>query len=200
MRNYHIPLFPGGVYHVLNRANGNEPLFKQETNYHYFLQKYTQHISPIAQTLAWCLLPNHYHFLVRIKPVEVLKERYVLRKAKPLEDDTKLPEFIMEQFANWQNAYAKAFNKMFGRKGGLFMNYLRRVAIEGEGQLGTTVFYIHKNPVHHGLVKSIGEWPWASYKEYTTDKFFMVDSREVLEWFGSKENFVQFHQQRIQRK
>ena len=82
MKDYHIPLFPDGLYHILNRANGDEPLFKQEGNYSYFLQKYTQHISPIAQTLAWCLLPNHYHFLVRIKSGAVIKEKYELRKGE----------------------------------------------------------------------------------------------------------------------
>jgi REP element-mobilizing transposase RayT len=200
MRDYHIPLFPGGLYHILNRANGDDALFKQETNYHYFLEKYMQHISPIAQTLAWCLLPNHYHFLVRIKPVTILKERYALRKGREVQDENKLPEFITEQFANWQNAYAKAFNKMYERKGSLFMNYLRRVAIDGEHQLGNTVFYIHKNPVHHCFAKVIGDWRWTSYKEYMCDRWFMVDSKEVMDWFGTKENFDQFHQQPIERK
>ncbi len=80
------------------------------------------------------------------------------------------------------------------------MNYLRRVAIDGEHQLGSTVFYIHKNPVHHGFAKNIGDWPWTSYKEYVTHKFFVIDGQEVMDWFGSEENFIQFHQQPIARK
>ena len=121
-------------------------------------------------------------------------------RGRPLTDNDKIPEFIMEQFANWQNGYAKAFNKMFSRKGGLFMNYLRRIAIERKGQLGNTIFYIHKNPVHHGFAEKMGSWPWTSYNEYINNKPWLVECKEVLEWFGSLQNFIQFHQQPIRRK
>ena len=195
MPNYHIPLQPGGMYHLLNRAPGDEKLFIEERNYFYFLLKYSQHISPIAQTLAWCLLPNHYHFLVRFKPVEIIKEHFERKKKKPLTDEDNLSDFLMQQFSNWQNGYAKAVNKTYTRKGSLFMDYLRRVKIESDEQMGKTLFYVHKNPVHHGFTKQIGDWPWTSYKEYVTGRFMWVDSREIAEWFGSMENFVKFHQQ-----
>lgn len=144
---------------MLNRANGNEHLFRSEENYYYFLKKYKQHITPIAQTLAWCLLPNHYHFLVRIKPVAELKEIHWQKKKCRIEEHC-LPEFIMQQFSSWQNSYAKAFNKVYSRKGSLFMDYMRRVEINKDLQLGTSTFYIHKNPIHHGYANKIGDWPF----------------------------------------
>ncbi|MDB5208714.1 MAG: hypothetical protein JWR72_3789 [Flavisolibacter sp.] len=199
MQDYHIPLYPGGLYHILNRANGDEKIFKEEQNYFYFLTKYRQHIGPVANTLAWCLLPNHYHFLVRIKPAETISERFEVKKKKKPEDDTLLPGFIVQQFSNWQNGYAKAVNKMYRRRGSLFMDYIRRVEIDKDMQFGNTVFYIHKNPVHHGFGINIGGWPWSSYKEYVTKQFGLVDSKEVIEWFGTMENFLQFHQQPILR-
>lgn len=54
-------------YHIYNHANSSENLFKSDNNYTYFLIKYNQHISPIADTYAYCLIPNHFHFLARIK-------------------------------------------------------------------------------------------------------------------------------------
>lgn len=200
MQDFHIPLHPGGLYHILNRANGDEKLFKEEQNYFYFLTKYRHHISPIAQTLAWCLLPNHYHFLVRIKPIETITERFELKKKKKPEADKPLSEFVMQQFSNWQNSYAKALNKVYNRRGSLFMDYIRRVEINKDFQLGNTVFYIHKNPAHHGFAKKIGDWPWTSYKEYISQQFNLVDSKEVIEYFGTLENFIEFHQQPILRK
>jgi REP element-mobilizing transposase RayT len=116
MRDFHIPLLPGGLYHVLNRANGNEPLFKTEANYHFFLAKYNQHISPVAQTLAWCLLPNHYHFLIRVKPSGAIRDVYHAKKEKDLESDNLLPSFIMQQFSNWQNSYAKLLIKFINAR------------------------------------------------------------------------------------
>lgn len=54
-------------YHIYNHANGNENLFIEEENYHFFLQQWDKYISPIADTYAYCLIPNHIHFLIRIK-------------------------------------------------------------------------------------------------------------------------------------
>jgi putative transposase len=58
MQNHHAELFPGGAYHIFNRAIGNEKLFTEEENYRFFLNKYIQYISPVAETLCWCLLPS----------------------------------------------------------------------------------------------------------------------------------------------
>ena len=200
MRDFHIPLFPGGLYHVFNRANGSESLFRTNDNFRFFLHKYKAHISPVADTLAWCLLPNHYHFLVRVKSVGQLKEFYQMQKGKAIENESLLPAFVMQQFSNWQNSYAKAFNKVFNRKGSLFMDYLKRVEVNKDSQLGNTVFYIHKNPVHHGLVKNISDWHWSSLREYCNEQFSMIDNKEVMEWFGTIENFIQFHKQPILAK
>lgn len=61
-------------YHIYNHANGDENLFRKEENYSFFLRKHLQHISPIAETIAWCLMPNHFHFLIKIKSEEEIAE------------------------------------------------------------------------------------------------------------------------------
>ncbi len=61
------PLQPGVYYHIYNRGNNGENLFKEERNYTYFLTLYEKYITPIAFTYAYCLLINHFHILVRIK-------------------------------------------------------------------------------------------------------------------------------------
>jgi REP element-mobilizing transposase RayT len=67
MNNKKAILQPEGIYHVYQHANGFENLFKEEENYRYFLQQWSKYISPIADTYAYCLMPNHIHFLIRIK-------------------------------------------------------------------------------------------------------------------------------------
>lgn len=59
----------GFFYHIYNHANGREDLFLNDDNYNFFLKKYTFHISHVADTFAYCLMPNHFHFLVRIKEI-----------------------------------------------------------------------------------------------------------------------------------
>lgn len=59
------PLVPGQYYHVFNKSVGGELLFRNEANYLYFLGKYKKYVSPFAETLAYCLMPTHFHFLIR---------------------------------------------------------------------------------------------------------------------------------------
>ncbi len=68
------PLTPGHYYHIYNRGNNKENLFLEERNYRYFLQLYIQHIFPIADTFAYCLLRNHFHLFVRVKTEEEFRQ------------------------------------------------------------------------------------------------------------------------------
>jgi len=59
------PLEYGRFYHIYNRGNNGENLFVQQRNFPYFLQLYAKHIQPVAETYAYCLLSNHFHFAIR---------------------------------------------------------------------------------------------------------------------------------------
>lgn len=63
----------GGYYHIYNRANGSDNLFRQKSDYRHFLRLYQKYIVPVADTFAWVLMPNHFHLLVRIKEKRVYK-------------------------------------------------------------------------------------------------------------------------------
>jgi len=64
------PLQYGRYYHIYNRGNNRENIFIDGRNYSHFLKLYTRYVEPVADTYAYCLLRNHFHFLVRIKTVE----------------------------------------------------------------------------------------------------------------------------------
>jgi len=68
------PLDPDVFYHIYNRGNNRENIFMEERNYTYFLRLYAKHVAPVADTYAYCLLRNHFHVLVRIKPAEEMQE------------------------------------------------------------------------------------------------------------------------------
>lgn len=61
------PLTDGKFYHIYNRGINSCNLFNAPTNYEHFLNLYEKYISPVADTFAWVLMPNHFHLLVRIK-------------------------------------------------------------------------------------------------------------------------------------
>jgi len=60
----------GHFYHIYNRGINSCDLFRKPDNYEYFLMQYDKYISPIADTYAWVLMPNHFHLLVRVKNEE----------------------------------------------------------------------------------------------------------------------------------
>ena len=160
---YNVPLIADNMYHLFSRANGNEKLFIESRDYNSFLKRFDEHISPVADTFAYSLLPNHFHFQVQIKSfdqlLEVYRKQQPARSAKP--DNFKgsdggwQPKFTMQQFSNMLNGYTKSFNAKYNRKGSLFMDSMRRVEIKSDPQYTATLFYIHKNPVHHGYCKNI---------------------------------------------
>ena len=113
------PLENGKYYHIYNRGINSDLLFKDTANYDYFLRLYDTHIDPIAETYAWCLMKNHFHFLVRIKDVDELNTE---KKIKP-----------SQSFSNLFNAYTKAFNKSYNRHGSLFERPFRRKEVNQYG-------------------------------------------------------------------
>lgn len=109
-------------------------------------------------------------------------------------------DFLMECFSNLQNSYAKAYNKVYNRKGALFIDYMRRVTVDKDSQFGATIFYIHKNPLHHGYCKKIDAWKWSSYLSYKFKRPTTSAAAEALNWFGDKENFLLYHNQPVYLK
>ena len=98
-------------FHVFNHAVGNENLFQNEDNFNYFLKKYNEHTHIIWDTYSYCLMPNHFHFLIKIKPIEELQ------KLSNFSEDVH--KFVMQKLSNFLNGYAKAYNIKYKRKGAL---------------------------------------------------------------------------------
>ena len=59
-----MKFIPEHVYHVYNQGNNKEKIFFENFQYNYFLQLYQSYIIPHYETLCWCLMPNHFHFMV----------------------------------------------------------------------------------------------------------------------------------------
>jgi REP element-mobilizing transposase RayT len=183
-------LIPETNYHVYNRANGSERLFHSNENYRFFLQKYQEYIEPIADTFCYCLMPNHFHFLVRIKSEATLQP---LTGFETL-SGVAVAGFLSKQFSNLFNSYTQAFNKQHGRKGALFMRPFKRITVNDELYRLKLVHYIHYNPLESNLCSHLAEWPHSSYRTILLGEKTFLESDELIEWFGDKENFIQVHQ------
>ena len=65
-----MQFFENTYYHFYNRTNNEEALFRSDENYLYFLKKYRYYLDNFFDTIAYCLMPTHFHFLVKVKAIE----------------------------------------------------------------------------------------------------------------------------------
>jgi len=153
------------IYHVFNRGAHRFPIFFDSENYRYCLrlvEKYARRYS--VSRLAHCLMPNHYHF--------------VLRQDKA----GSISLFLQTVF----NAYVQAVNKHTGHKGTLFERCAQGLLIDSDDYAMQVIRYIHLNPVAAGLVTAPDEWEFSDYgtwiiKETTEHPSHGFRSRFFLE-------------------
>ena len=184
MQNKTEVLQPETFYHIYNRANGNENIFITDENYTFFLKQFKQYIHPIAHTYCYCLMPNHFHFLISLKNKSELQiASSTFPKFETLE------KFVSKQFSNFFSSYTQALNKQQGRKGSLFMKNFKRKKIENKQYLYKLVHYIHHNPIEAALCKNLSEWKYSSYNAICSDATTLIEKVKVIEWFNDLENF-----------
>lgn len=166
-------LLPNTYYHIFNHANGFENLFREETNYPFFLKRYHEHIDPIADTYAYCLMPNHFHLLIRIKTEEELLKQF--SQFQTIEALTN-GHCISKYFANFFSSYTQSFNKRYRRRGSMFVKTFKRKEIHNRHYLRAIILYIHLNPVHHGFTRDASIWKWSSLATFYANYPDLVDS------------------------
>ena len=163
----------GDFFHVFNKSIAGFQIFKDAFNIKRFintLEYYNQNPSPklnlsrfmrankdhtfsgilhnqntiYIKILAYCIMPDHYHLLVKIK-----KERYFSHFMSVIE-----------------NSFSRYFNVKFNRKGPLWQSRFKAVLIESNEELLHVSRYIHLNPVTSYYVDKPEEWEWSSYRTY----------------------------------
>lgn len=145
MKKNIYPLEPECFYHIFNRGINSQKIFFNDRNYHYFIKLMESKLSSVVNIYSYCLLKNHFHFLVKIKSEQEIRVMF------PQKDTIEVSRIISQQFSNMFNSYTQAINKHYGRTGKLFELPFRRKLIDSHEQLINTIQYIHNNPVKHGI-------------------------------------------------
>jgi len=188
------PLEYDSYFHIYNRGINSTILFKDSKDYELFLNKYFEYISPVADTLAWCLMKNHFHFLVRILPVD--KISFIKEKEQSKIKYSERKKYNpTKQFSHLFNSHTKYFNAKHKRTGGLFETPFRRIKIDSDVYLKNLVSYIHSNPVKHGCVDNVFDYPWSSYLSIMTINKKDDNYCKTLGLFNSKNEFIELHKE-----
>lgn len=198
-------------YHIYNRGNNYEDIFIDKKDYLHFLRLLEIYIVPVADIYAWCFMKNHFHLLVRIKEEKEIgylnaknaKSEYSEIKWKtylldvPTNDFNKKPD-PKQQFKHLFNAYSTWFNLNHKRRGSLFEFNYKRKHVNNLKQLRNLILYIHFNPVNHGFVSHIIEYPWISYFSVLSEEDSLVKKDEIIKLFDDIDNFKYVHRKKLE--
>jgi REP element-mobilizing transposase RayT len=137
------PSYKDQYYHVYNRGNNRGNIFFEDKNYHYFLSKVKVAFEDKIDLISYCLMPNHFHFLVMVKEDGVLEQ-------------------AMQKIST---GYTRAINQAYNRTGHLFQGRFKNKLIPSNEYLLHLSRYILRNPLRAGLVKKLEDWNYSSYLE-----------------------------------
>ena len=149
----------GHLYHMFNQGNNKEVLFNDASDYNAFTELIKRHLVPVCEVLAWCLMPNHFHFCIQATEVSV----------KEVVSGNFLIQAFSRSTGNMLSAYSAVLNSKQQKTGARFKprTKLKLITDAGNGYYDEeVVHYIHGNPVVAGLAATPEEWPYSSAAEY----------------------------------
>ena len=202
----------GEIFHVLNRGVDNREIFLDEEDYFRFIHNLFEFNDPspvfnlsyylnrlqsidfvnqyikkprklIVEILAFCLMPNHFHLLLRQR------------------EEGGLTKFMRKIGVG----YANYFNQKYQRSGALFQGRFKLILVKEETHFIHLPYYIHFNPLdlkmpdwregeienYQNAIKFLESYRWSSHLDYLSKKNFpSVTQREfLLKIFGGSENY-----------
>ncbi|MBL8031689.1 MAG: transposase [Candidatus Doudnabacteria bacterium] len=188
----------GCYYHVYNRGNGRSTIYHDSSDYEQFLKRCKLVLgmrtsAPLDargrslriqsfekdtfSVLAYCLMPNHFHFLIR-QNTEISVDRFV----------TKLC-----------TSYAAYYNKKYNHVGHIFQDAFKAKLVDSDEYVTYLSAYVHNNPTN------ALEYPYSSFPDYVGDRAgTLCDKATVLAYFndsaGDYRNFVLGYNEQYEAK
>ncbi|MCC6282791.1 MAG: transposase [Saprospiraceae bacterium] len=202
--DYLAKFIPEAHYHVYNRTNNRELLFLDDADRKFFIEQYKRFVADCVDTYAYCLLPNHFHLVVRIKSAQALidlteqtpepqrtaPQRQILSQHT---DERYFHPLLERQFTRMFTSYATYFNYRYERSGNLFYRPFRRVAVDDDSHLHWLIYYIHHNPRKHKVMEEFLHYKWSSYTALISQSQTLLLRKAVWDIFGGKADFIAFH-------
>ncbi|MFZ5366283.1 MAG: transposase [Patescibacteria group bacterium] len=202
------PLVDEQIYHVFNRGVADQPMFTRKRDCERFLQtlwfyhfakppvrlskfnnlsqelkleieKQLSHLKPSISLYAFCLMPNHFHLLLK-------------QEARGS---------ISSYIKNIIDSYTKFFNIKYQRNGPVFQGQFKAVHVASDEQLVHLSRYIHLNPLTAYVVKDFAQllnYLWSSLPQYLGKSDGFCESKLVLDLFSSKEKYLEFLQDQVE--
>ena len=180
------------LYHIYNQGNNRKKIFFQQENYLFFLDKIKTYVTPYADILAWCLMPNHFHLMVYVRETEFPhSESFTLSESQGFTSREALTKkrTFNESIGIMLRTYSRAIGKQQGTSGALFRKHTKAECLNcpngitpsfitkngitqininnPEKEYAQVCFnYIHQNPVKAKLATLTTDWKFSSARDY----------------------------------
>jgi putative transposase len=138
---------PDTTYHMFNRGNQKQLIFRREKNYRYFLDKIKATFLAGTDVLAYCLMPNHFHLMIHTNP------------------DFDYSSFS-KRLGKMLSSYTRGLQNQDKFVGSLFQQNTKKKILPGFQEALNCFQYIHQNPLKANLVTDLEIWPYSSFNEY----------------------------------
>jgi len=163
----------GLIFHLLCRGHNRNPIFYDTEDYLHFLQGMKRFLLPVVDILVYCLMPNHYPLLVRIR------------------DHVQDPGLLSNAMQRLIISHTSYMNRKYGRSGALFQGRFQSRQITEHAYLRTVCIFIHGNPVKDGLVSQPEDWIYSNYREWIGQRDgTLVNRRFIEEYFDSSGKYA----------
>lgn len=196
--HYYTRFENDGIYHVYNRTVNKKPMFLSDDNYAFFIRQFDKYLSNYIKIYAYCLLGNHFHFMIKVNDLTDLTTSQKLSNLKKGVSNLKektTHDIVSHQFKKFFQSYAMAFNKQQNRVGTLFQTPFKRVSVKDENYFRELVCYINTNAQKHHLIKNFKDWKWSSYNSIVYNKRTKLLKDELIDYFNDIENLIYCHQE-----
>lgn len=167
-----VTFAPGNYYHIYNRGAGKHALFREDDNYVYVLRQTKKYVRDFDLTIiAYVLMSNHYHFLIR------------------QDGDVPAGELPKRVFGG----YSRAVFRRYAWSGTLFEGRFQAIHVTEEAHLRHLCRYIHANPVLHGFVATPDAWTYSNYHEWVgTRPGTLVDHDFIAANFPDRADYIHY--------
>ncbi|MEQ8237573.1 MAG: transposase [Cyclobacteriaceae bacterium] len=181
---------PNQLYHIYNQGNNREVIFYDREDYLQFLMIYRKYVFKIADTICYCLMPNHFHFLINANTLSAK----VIRLG-PIESTE-----LGNAFRLLCSGYANYFNKKYQRSGSLFRQKTKSKSLEVTNDINYPFIcfqYIHQNPMKAGICSKMEDWEFSSFRDYLgVRKGTLCNTQLAFDFIEIEKN--RFYEQSVQ--
>jgi len=158
----------GAYFHVVDHAIDGREMFYDAGDYKTYLSFFKEALTPEVTVISYCLMPNHFHFLLR----------------------QNVPDGISALFEKAHKRYARYYNTKHGFKGRVFRSPLNHRETVDEKYILNACAYIHANPVQANLVNFPEGWEFSNFREYLHLRHGTLWSEQFLhDYIGNLDNY-----------